>query len=250
MRALVSLCVRRFGAVTALTLVALILGVLGRTRIAARCLSGVRSLAGRHPDRGTRILAAAGGRARHQTGRECRQRRLGPRDHALGIHSGALRGHHHICRWGRCAHRAPGNIGAIVRAREQLADGCRRAETLAAGVEHDGSAEDRPAVRHGRCLRVARHGRLGHQAASARRTRRCARHRVRRQRATDPVQPDMRRLASFGITLTDVADAAQCRSAAAGRRVHRHRQPARAAAIPDSGARHRVARRCDRRGAQ
>ena len=90
-------------------------GVLGRPQRAAGCVSGVRSLAGGYPDRGARILAAAGGGAGHQAGRECRQRRLGPGDAALRVHSGALGGHHHLRRQHRCAHRPPGNLRATCR---------------------------------------------------------------------------------------------------------------------------------------
>ena len=59
-------------------------------------------------------------------------------------------------------------------------------EALAAGLEHHGPAQDRPAVRQGRCLCAARHGRLDHQAAAAGRSRRRARHRVRRRCPADP----------------------------------------------------------------
>jgi Cu/Ag efflux pump CusA len=70
-------------------------------------------------------------------------------------------------------------------------------------------AQDRPGVRQGRRLCPARRGRLGDQAASAGRTRGGSiivfGGRVRQIQ----IQPDMQRLTSFGLTLNDVADAAR-----------------------------------------
>ena len=56
------------------------------------------------------------------------------------------------------------------------------------------------------------------------------------------IPPDLRKLASFNLTLTDVADAARAALAFARRRVHRHRRAARAAEGSDPAAGHRQAR--------
>ena len=118
-----------------------------------------------------------------------------------------------------------------------LPTGVGRAETLAAGLQHHGSAQDRPGVGQGRCLCTARRGRLGDQAAAAGRAGSGARHRLRRQRAPDP---DPTRHAAAD-ELRHHADrhcrCGTCGAAAAGRRIHRPRQPARADAVADTGAR-------------
>ena len=108
------------------------------------------------------------------------------------------------------------------------------AEALAAGLEHHGPAQDRAGVGQGRCLHAARHGRLDHQAATAGGARRRARHRVRRRRAPDP---DPARPAEAGELRLHADRCGGCgarRAAAARRGLHRHRRAARPAAVADA----------------
>ena len=186
MRALVALCVRHFGAVTALTPVGARSRLLGRAAVAAGCVSRVRAFAGRHPDRGAGIRPAAGRGTGHQAGRECRQRRGRPRDAAFGVDSRTFGRHDHVRGRHRRAHRAPGHFGASVRAGQHAAGGRGHAEALAAGLEHHGSAEDRLVSDKVDAYDAARYGRLDHQTAAAGGAGRRACHRVRRRRAPDP----------------------------------------------------------------
>ena len=251
MRRLVALCVRHFGAVTALTLVALVLGTWGALHSPLDVFPEFVPSQVDDPDRSARLRAAAGRGAGHQAGRECRQRRRGAGDHAFRVHLPACRWSPSRSRRHRCAHGAPGHLRAPVGAGQQPARGRRDAQALAARVQHHGPAQDRPAVRQGRCLRAARPGRLGHQAAAAGGARRRARHRVRRRRRAR--FRSCRTCASspaYNVTLSDAGGCGARGAAAARRRLHRSRRAARADQVADSRARHRRARRGGARGAR
>ena len=89
----------------------------------------------------------------------------------------------------RSAARAPGHRRAARARRGLAARRRRRAEAVAAHVEHDGRAQDRPRLRQARPLRAARPRGLEPEAAAARGARRRARERVRRRRPADSDQP-------------------------------------------------------------
>ena len=186
MRGLVSLCVRRFGAVTALAVLALILGVVGalhapldvfpefvpsqvdiQTEAPGFTPLQVEELVTK------RVESAVNGASGLATLRS-------------GIDSRSVGGHRHLRRAHRSACGAPGHRRAADRTRQHPARRSRHAAAVAVGVEHHGPAEDRPAVGPRRRLRAARYGGLADQAPAAGRTRGGPRGRVRRQRAPDP----------------------------------------------------------------
>ena len=167
--------------------------------------------------------------------RERRQRRIRTRHSAFGVHSGTLRGHHHICRRCRCAYCAAGNLRAAVR---------NSAAALPAGV---GVPKLSPLVSS--TMDLLKIGLLSDKV-DAYALRDTADWVIKPRLLAVPgvahvivfggnvrqiqIQPDMRRLASFGITLTDVADAAEAALPLRGAGFIDHRQPARAPRVADS----------------
>ncbi len=125
----------------------------------------------------------------------------------------------------RSAARAPGHRRAARARRGLAARRRRRAEAVAAHVEHDGRAEARPRLRQARPLRAARPRGLEPEAAAARGARRRARERVRRRRpAAARSARTSPKLEAYGITLAELADAARAALALRGAGFVDHRR--------------------------
>ena len=118
MRALVALCVRHFGAVTALTLLALVLGVWGALQAP---LDVFPEFVPSQVDIQTEAPGFAPQQVEELVTKQVENAvngSAGTRDDAFGVHSGTVGGHHHLRRRRRCARRASGHFGALVRARQ------------------------------------------------------------------------------------------------------------------------------------
>ncbi len=224
--------------------------LLGRAALRARCLSGIRPLAGRHPDRGAGVRAATGRGAGHEAHRERGEWHRGTRDAALGVHSRVVGRDHHVCEERGCTRGAAGDRGTPRGARQHAAGRRRDAQAFPARLEHHGPAEDRPPVRQGRCLHAARCRGLGDQAAPPRRTGCCARHRLRRRSTADPDSSGHRQAGELQRHHQRGGGCGTHSAAAARRWLHRSRLPADPDQVADPSARRRRPRRGGRHRAQ
>ena len=239
MRAIVSLCVRHFGAVTALSLFALILGCWGAMHAP---LDVFPEFVPSQVD----IQTEAPGFAPQQVEELVTKQVENAVNGAPGLatlRSESIPGLSvvtitftdgidvHIARQGISERLS--ELGSSLPA------GCGDAQTFAAGLEHHGPAENRTAVRASRCLCAARHGGLDHQATLAGGTRRGARHRLRRRSAPNSDSARHGQARQFRHHVGAGGGCRARRAADTRRGLHRLARPARAHPNAHPAARHR-----------